>query len=62
MQTDIDSQLKKSLSPKKQLTKNEKIAKTILENKWWPFERASGRLLEKLHKERKLDEFDLARF
>ena len=48
---DIDFQPKKSSSPKRRLTQSEKAATKILQNQWWPFERADGKLLERLHKQ-----------
>ena len=51
MQTATNFQPKKSSSPKKRLTQNERDAEKISSGKWWPFDRASGRLLEKLHKQ-----------
>lgn len=46
----IDSQPKKSLSRKRQLTKNEGITLKICANDWNPFERVDGKLLERIHR------------
>lgn len=52
MQTDTDSQPKKSSSPKRRLSKNAETVLKLTENKWWPFDRVDGKLLEKLNRER----------
>lgn len=48
VQTNIDSQQKKSLSHKRKSTKNEDNIKKILSNDWNPFERADPSVLEKV--------------
>ena len=49
---DIDSQQRKSSSPKRCLTKNAETIVKLTTNAWWPFNRADGKLLEKLHREK----------
>lgn len=52
MQTNIDLQQKKLLSPKKSSKGDRlKTLKLITANVWWPFDRADGRILESLHKQ-----------
>ena len=46
-----DSQPKKSLSRKRQLTKREETISLITKNDWNPFERADPKLLEKVMRE-----------
>jgi hypothetical protein len=46
-----DSQPKKSLSRKRQSTKNEETISLITKNDWNPFERADPKLLEKAMQE-----------
>ena len=51
MQTNTDSQLGKSLSRKKKLTKRDETISLIIKNDWNPFERADPRVLEKVTQE-----------
>jgi len=51
VQTDTDSQPKKSSSQKRRLSKNAETVLKLTANKWWPFARVNGRLLERLHKQ-----------
>lgn len=50
MQTDIDSQPKKSSSRKKNSTGSTEIVSKIAANAWWPFDRVDGKILEQLHR------------
>ncbi len=50
METNTDLQLKKSLSRKKKLTKNEEVVLKICANDWNPFERVNPKLLEKINR------------
>jgi hypothetical protein len=45
-----DSQPKKSLSRKRQLTKNEETILKVTSNDWNPFERVDPKLLEKINR------------
>jgi hypothetical protein len=48
VETNTDSQPKKSLSRKRQLTKNEGVILKLCANDWNPFERADPKVLEKV--------------
>lgn len=48
VQTNIDSQPKKSLSRKRKSMKNEELICLITSNDWNPFERADPKVLEKV--------------
>ena len=48
---DTTLQRKKPSSRKKSCNKNIETVLKITSNAWWPFDRADGKLLEKLHKE-----------
>lgn len=47
---DTDSQPKKSSSQKKHLSKNAETVLRLTANKWWPFDRVDGKILERMHK------------
>lgn len=51
MQTNTNSQPKKSSSRTKFLNKNAETIVKLTTNSWWPFERVDGRILEALHKQ-----------
>jgi hypothetical protein len=51
VQTNTDSQLKKSLSRKRKSTKRDESISLIISNDWNPFERADPRVLEKVTQE-----------
>lgn len=48
---DTSSQPKKSSSPRNNLRKNAEIVLSVTQNKWWPFDRVDGKLLQKMHKD-----------
>lgn len=51
VQMDTSSQPKKLSSPKSNSRKNAEIVLSVTQNKWWPFERVDGKLLERINKE-----------
>jgi hypothetical protein len=51
VQTNTDSQPKKSSFPKKRYSKNAELISKITSNDWNPFERADPRVLEKVMRE-----------
>ena len=60
VQTDTNSQPKKSSYRKRSLSKNAEIILKLTENSWWPFERVDGRLLERMHREKLRDSVEVA--
>ena len=55
VQTNTNSQPKKSSSQTKLLSKNAETVLKLTTNAWWPFDRVDGRILEQLHKQAILD-------
>lgn len=56
VQTYTNSRQKKSSSPRSNSRRNAEIVSSVIQNKWWPFDRVDGKLLEKLNKQsRKLE-------
>ena len=59
---DTDSQPKRLLSQMKLSKKNETIASKLVTNKWWPFDRVDGKLLEQLNKLNRRNDYEDAPF
>ena len=60
VQTNTDSQPKKSLFRKRTLTKNEGVILKLCANDWNPFERVDPKLLEKINRRFTKNEYEEA--
>ena len=59
---DTDSQPKRLLSQMKLSKKNANVALKLATNRWWPFDRVDGKLLEQLNKLNRRNDYEEAPF